>query len=125
MDKAMELAGYSSQTTDQPGRAARRDNLYVPREDGAEYSSLPGSSRKTSLLLEAQLHPVATMTILAGVGLGLASLLFGPGLPRGRHGHDRALARRTANGQGRPAPDGRLDEGVRPAGYSREASARS
>src|ERR687894_2130190 len=66
MDKAMEWTGYSSQTTDQPERPAMRDNLYRAREDGDVYSSLPGEPRKTSFLLEAQIHPLVTAAILAG-----------------------------------------------------------
>jgi short-subunit dehydrogenase len=78
MDKAMELTGYSSQTTDQPERPAMRDNLYRAREDGDVYSSLPGEPRKTSLLLEAQLHPLVTAAVLAGVAAGIAALFMAP-----------------------------------------------
>ncbi|WP_457089474.1 SDR family oxidoreductase [Microvirga sp. P5_D2] len=77
-DKAMELTGYSSQTTDHPERPQMRDNLYRSREDGDMYSSLPGEPRKTSLLLEAQLHPLATAAVLAGIGAAIASLFFAP-----------------------------------------------
>ncbi len=79
-DYVMELTGYKAQTTQQPGsrERQRRDNLYRPREDGSEYSSLPGSSpRQTSLFLEAQLHPMATAIALAGVGLALGYALSG------------------------------------------------
>jgi hypothetical protein len=64
----MEGGGRVLQVTDNPGRAERRDNLYEPREDLAERSSLPGPSRKTSLFLEAQMHPAATVALLAGLG---------------------------------------------------------
>ena len=57
-------AGRAAQTTKDPGRAARRDNLYEPREDMAERSSLHPLTRKTSLALEAQLHPVAALAVL-------------------------------------------------------------
>lgn len=83
-DFAMEATGYVTQTTDNPGRRERRDNLYAPREDGAERSSLPGGSRKTSLLLEAQMHPGITMAALAGLGLALGAYLLRPGPSRGR-----------------------------------------
>ncbi|KLK94736.1 oxidoreductase [Microvirga vignae] len=83
-DKAMELTGYSSQTTNQPERPQMRDNLYRAREDGDMYSSLPGEPRKTSLLLEAQLHPFATAAVLAGIGAAVASLLFAPFTTSGR-----------------------------------------
>ncbi|WP_428391704.1 SDR family oxidoreductase [Lichenicoccus sp.] len=68
MDRAFALFGLPSQTTHDPGRAERRDNLYAPREDGAERSSLGPFTRKTSLLLEAQLHPRATSAVIAATG---------------------------------------------------------
>lgn len=77
-DKAMELVGYGAQTTDQPERPQMRDNLYRSRKDGDMYSSLPGEPRKTSLLLEAQLHPLATAAVLAGIGAAIAGLILAP-----------------------------------------------
>jgi short-subunit dehydrogenase len=74
-DYVMEATMEPMQKSDNPGRRARRDNLYAPREDGAEHSSLPVTSRKTSLFLEAQLHPVATFAAVAGIGLAAAYLL--------------------------------------------------
>ncbi|HZH08994.1 MAG TPA: SDR family oxidoreductase [Microvirga sp.] len=84
LDKAMELTGYGSQTTNQPERREMRDNLYHAREDGDMYSSLPREPRKTSLLLEAQLHPFATAAVLAGIGAAVASLLLAPFATGGR-----------------------------------------
>ncbi|WP_445502181.1 SDR family oxidoreductase [Microvirga sp. G4-2] len=93
VDKAMEWTGYSSQTTNQSERRQMRDNLYRAREDGDlyraredgdMYSSLPGEPRKTSLLLEAQLHPFATAAVLAGIGAAVASLLLAPFTTTGR-----------------------------------------
>ena len=55
-----------------------RDNLYQAREDGDIYSSLPGEPRKTSLLLEAQLHPFMSAAILAGIAAGVAALFVAP-----------------------------------------------
>jgi short-subunit dehydrogenase len=85
-DKVMELAGYSSQTTRQPERPAMRDNLYRARQDGDEYSSLPGEPRKTSVFLAAQMQPLATAAILAGVGAAITALLLPrrPAYPRPR-----------------------------------------
>ena len=104
-DYAMELTGFASQTTDNPGRRERRDNLYQPKEDLAERSSLPGGSRKTSLFLEAQMHPTATFLTLAGVGLVLAQFIrpkrteaHGPGVPARR---TKVAVRRPGNGQQR------------------------
>ena len=68
MDRAFALFGLPSQTTDDPGRPERRDNLYAPREDGAERSSLRPFTRKTSLALEAQLHPWVTSAVIAAAG---------------------------------------------------------
>ncbi|WP_414473163.1 SDR family oxidoreductase [Microvirga sp. M2] len=81
LDKAMEATGYGSQTTNQPERRRMRDNLYRAREDGDMYSSLPGEPRKTSLLLEAQLHPFATAAVLAGAAAAVASLVLAPFAP--------------------------------------------
>ena len=95
-DYVMEATMEKMQKADQLGRPARRDNLYVPREDGAEHSSLPGSSRKTSLFLEAQMHPLVTFAVMAGVGLALAQAV------RPRRDGARTLAarrRRAGNGQ--------------------------
>lgn len=78
-DLAMEKTGYATQTTDRPGsrERQRRDNLYRPRED-ATRSSLPGGARRTSLYLEAQMHPFAAFTLVAGIGLALGYALAGP-----------------------------------------------
>ena len=72
-DYLMELVARVTQETSDPGRSARRDNLYQAREDGAERSSLPGGSRKTSVFLEAQLHPVLSAVALVGVAAALVS----------------------------------------------------
>lgn len=75
-DHIMEAVGRPLQTSEEPGRRALRDNLYGARQDGSERSSMPGlPARKTSLLLEAQLHPVAAMVALGGLGLLAAQLL--------------------------------------------------
>lgn len=100
MDKAMEWTGYASQTTDHPERPGMRDNLYRAREDGDMYSSLPGEPRKTSLLLEAQLHPFMTAAVLAGVVAGIAAL-FLPSLAAGHR--PKRSKRPTPRYQPRPA----------------------
>jgi NAD(P)-dependent dehydrogenase (short-subunit alcohol dehydrogenase family) len=76
-DYAMEAGGRILQESNDPGRPERRDNLYAPREDGTERSSLPGGSRKTSLFLEAQLHPASLLpsaALAAAAGVGFAAL---------------------------------------------------
>jgi hypothetical protein len=106
-DKAMELVGYSSQTTSRHERPEMRDNLYRARQDGHEYSSLPGEPRRTSLFLAAQMYPLATAAILAGIGAAVGALLLPrrakakpnrshrPVVPSQRY---EAVARRTGNG---------------------------
>lgn len=73
-DRLMQAFAPAMQESPQPGRAARRDNLYEPREDLAETSSLAGPpARRTSLLLEAQINPLPFA--VAGVA-GVAALLL-------------------------------------------------
>ena len=71
-DLAMESLARPTQESEQPGRAARRDNLYEHREDLAETSSLSGPApRRTSFWLEAQMNPLA----VAAAGLAGAAAL--------------------------------------------------
>jgi hypothetical protein len=89
-DYAMEAGGRMLQETSDPGRMERRDNLYEPRSDGTERSSLPGGSRKTSLFLEAQLHPAsllpgAALAAAAGVGFAALRMLRPRASPPRRH----------------------------------------
>jgi short-subunit dehydrogenase len=81
-DLMMEQVAFATQKSQHPGERARHDNLYAPRQDGAERSSLPGGSRKSSVYLEAQLHPVATMALLGAAGVALA-LMVRPAYGRG------------------------------------------
>ena len=67
MDWLAARVGHASMTTKLPGDQAKRDNLYEPREDLSETSSLKPLTRKTSLALEAQLNPGVTMAAVAGV----------------------------------------------------------
>jgi hypothetical protein len=84
-DYAMEAVGKPAQQTEEPGRPGMRDNLHEARPGGEERSSIPDQPhRKTSLLLEAQLHPVATLATLAGAGaLALGALTARHTVPRG------------------------------------------
>lgn len=107
LDRAMEWSGYATQTTNHPERPAMRDNLYRAREDGDVYSSLPHEPRKTSLLLEAQLHPLATIAVLAGVAATIATL-FVPSpsrrrrIPRRPLQRYRSMNRSMGNGHDKP-----------------------
>lgn len=73
-DAVMARGGIAAQESDVPRTRRRTDNLYAPRADLAERSSLPGpSARRTSLLLEAQMHPA--LALAAAVGVGTAAAL--------------------------------------------------
>ncbi len=74
MDWIAARVGHASMTTKNPGDEAQRDNLYEPRADSHENSSLHPMTRKTSLALEAQLNPGATLAAVAGMAaLALAA----------------------------------------------------
>lgn len=66
-DALMAKGARAAQTSLHAGRPGRRDNLAEGRPGGEERSSLPGpAARQTSLVLETQMHPVATLALLAG-----------------------------------------------------------
>jgi NAD(P)-dependent dehydrogenase (short-subunit alcohol dehydrogenase family) len=92
-DYAMEALAKPMQATDDPGRAERRDNLYEPKEDLSERSSLGGPSpRGRSLLLDAQMNPGKTAAVVAGLAAAaLGAALAGAGAPASarRLGHGR------------------------------------
>ena len=73
----------------QPERSGMRDNLYRAREDGDMYSSLPGEPRKTSLFLAAQMNPLVTAAILAGIGAAITAFLLPRRSGYGRSGYSR------------------------------------
>jgi NADP-dependent 3-hydroxy acid dehydrogenase YdfG len=80
-DLVMQAIGRVSQTTSREGKPERRDNLYQGRPGGAERSSLSGTPQRTSsLLLEAQMNPVAALAAAAG----FAALVAGAMLSRRR-----------------------------------------
>jgi len=88
-DVVMELVGYATQSTRERQRESMRDNLYRPRQDGDEYSSLAREPRKTSVFLAAQMHPFATAVVLAGIGAAVAAFL----IPRESRNRPRPRAR--------------------------------
>lgn len=84
-DALMAKGARAAQTSLHAGRPGRRDNLAEGRPGGEERSSLPGpAARQTSLVLEAQMHPVATLALVAG---GVA--LVAGALAARRSGHGR------------------------------------
>ena len=68
MDFLLSRLGRVMQTSRKPGVTARRDSLYEPREDLSERSSLNPLTRKTSLVLEAQLNPAAAASTVLRLG---------------------------------------------------------
>lgn len=69
-DRVMQAVGRTAQTTSRAPAPWRADNLDAPRADRTERSlTRPVAPvRRTSLFLEAQLHPTATAAALAGLG---------------------------------------------------------
>ena len=78
-DYVMEVVAKPMQATDDPGRAERRDNLYEPKEDLSERSSLGGPRpRGRSLLLDAQMNPGKTAAVvMAGLAAVVGAALAG------------------------------------------------
>ena len=78
-DVIMErFMGESAQTSDVPPQLAAEDNLFQPRADGRTRSNQRNRVRKTSLALEAQMHPLTRTAI----GLGLLATTMAIGLLR-------------------------------------------
>ena len=76
-DVIMErLMGESAQTSSVAPQAGADDNLFEPRKDGRTRSNQGNRVRKTSLALEAQMHPLTT----TAVGLGLLATSAAIGL---------------------------------------------
>lgn len=67
-DLGMEMVARRLQVTDQPGRPEMRDNLHRGRPGRVDSSIRGQPHRRTSLLLEAQLHPLATLAAAVGIG---------------------------------------------------------
>lgn len=65
---AMETGagGEAAQSIDTPPPPGNEDNLFEAREDGRERTRQPIAVRKTSLALEAQLHPLTTAVLAVG-----------------------------------------------------------
>ena len=75
-DAIMEATGRWLQTSDARPRPGMRDNLDSPARAGSERSAMPGPPpRRTSLLLAAQMNPVATLGLGAAVGIAAAAAL--------------------------------------------------
>ena len=105
MDKVMEtFFGESGQSIDQPPRAGTSDNLYEARRDGSIDSNKDIYVRRTSLALEAQMHPVTTALIAGSAGALVGALALTSGKKRTAA---KSLARRATGRTGAHQPDGR------------------
>ena len=69
MDWVFAKFGHTSMTTELEGDEGQRDNLYEPREDLHDESSLHPMTRKTNLALEAQLNPGVTAAVAGGLSI--------------------------------------------------------
>jgi len=83
MDWISARTAHASMTTKNPCDSSQRDNLFEPRMDLSVNSSLRPLTRKTSLALEAQLNPGATLAIL--VGMWAVAMMIGAGRSRTFH----------------------------------------
>lgn len=76
MDKMMErFFSEPAQTIDTPPEPGADDNLMQVRRDGRERSNQDLFVRRSSLALEAQMHPLASAALLGGLGAAAALLL--------------------------------------------------
>ena len=76
-DKAMEMALFDLQRSDQPSPAGRPDSLHHPSQDGKERGGYPGHVAESSLYTKASLHPLVTGALAVGAGLMIAALVRG------------------------------------------------
>lgn len=106
MDLNMELTGEPLQQTDEAPPAERHDNLYEPREDGKIESDQDRHVRRSSLWLEAQMHPVLTTAILSGLSfLAIAANSDAPRRLRDRMRQPRLDLRRHRRHRRRDAAE--------------------
>ncbi len=76
-DIGMELIGRMLQTSGTPPRRGMRDNLHTSARAAGTRSNQPGPRpRETSLLMQAQIHPLASLSI-AGATFALAVVSAG------------------------------------------------
>ena len=74
-DKVMErFMGEAAQTSDIPPEPGAADNLFEPREDGRTRSNQNRRVRKTSLALEAQMHPLTTALLATGATVAAGAI---------------------------------------------------
>lgn len=83
-----------AQTTDVPPAPGTNDNLFEPRADGRTESNQEPFKRKTSLYLEAQMHPVATAALIGGVAAAVGGAAWALDRRRERDQGTRQAERR-------------------------------
>ncbi|QPQ55788.1 SDR family NAD(P)-dependent oxidoreductase [Allosphingosinicella flava] len=76
-DRIMEAFFEKAQSTSQPPPPGVKDNLFQARRDGRIESSQDQYVRRHSITLKAQMHPVATAAVLAGIAIAAAGFLSG------------------------------------------------
>lgn len=105
--------GKPAQTTDQPPEPGAADNLFEARKDGRERSNKDIYVRRTSLALEAQMRPAATIAVVGGAAAALWLLLrptrLGDGTLSGR-AHQADGTDSTASWQAGIADEGTIPE---------------
>ena len=94
-DFGMEWFGDEfAQTTDVPPAPGTNDNLFEPRADGRTESNQEPFKRKTSLYLEAQMHPIATAALVGGVAAAIGGAAWALDRHRDRDQGTRLAERR-------------------------------
>lgn len=94
-DIGMEWFGDEfAQTTDVPPAPGTNDNLFDYRKDGRTESNQDPFTRKTSLYLEAQMHPVATAALIGGVAAAVGGAAWALDRRRDRDQGTRLAERR-------------------------------
>lgn len=105
--------GKPAQTIDTPPEPGAADNLFAARKDGRERSNQDIYVRRTSLSLEAQMRPAATVAVVGGAAAALWLLLrptrLGDGTLKGR-AHQADGTDSTASWQAGIADEGTIPE---------------
>jgi len=69
LDKLLERFMFRNQRSDQPARDRDDNSLHGPQHDLRERQGHAGHTMESSLYTRASMHPLATLAIVAGVGI--------------------------------------------------------